>query len=669
MFQQGGRNICGICGTTSARDSRAVDAMNARMVYRGPDDAGIFVEPGGGIALGVRRLSVIDPTHGHQPLANEDETVWAVLNGEIYNFPLLRERLQAAGHRFASRVDTEVLVHLYEDRGPDLVHELEGMYAFAIWDSRGRQLLLARDRFGEKPLFYTDRSGTLIFASELTALLAAVEAPHELDPRVLDEYFTYGYVPGGRCLIRGITQLEPGHLLLWDADKRTSEVRPYWRPPSFQPGPQRPLDDLVEEAAALLDQSVASRLIADVPVGVFLSGGLDSTLVAALAAQHIGGCLKTFTVDYDVGSVGERGGARVAAAAIGADHHELILTADAVRASVPAMLAELDQPLADPAFIALRALAEFARREVTVAVGGEGADELFGGYPRYRWLARAASLPGWVPRRLPALAAARVGRVSGLERLARFSDILAPGSIFDRHVGWVTSHRQNLRERLYGPRLREVLERRELLAPHPDVDFHNGDVLGSLMRLDQVDWLPDDVLAKADRATMRASLEMRTPYLSRDLAEFAATVPPSVHVQGGGKLLLRQVLRKAMPAFRLQPAKIAFRTPCAAWLRGPLAPALKAQLSESALYRDGWFDRRAVSSLVGSHCAGHTDMSHALWPIFVLACWYDANMPVPMDEFPDLSPASDSAHADVKLDVSSKRGSAHLRASQRRIGN
>jgi asparagine synthase (glutamine-hydrolysing) len=626
MFQQGGRNICGICGTTSARDSRAVDAMNARMVYRGPDDAGIFVEPGGGIALGVRRLSVIDPTHGHQPLANEDETVWAVLNGEIYNFPLLRERLQAAGHRFASRVDTEVLVHLYEDRGSDLVHALEGMFAFAIWDSERRQLLLGRDRFGEKPLFYTERTDTLTFASELTALLAGIGDAPELDPRMLDSYFTYGYVPGGGCIIGGVKQLEPGHLLVWNADRKSSDILQYWRPPVFRPGPRRSLEELVAEAGELLDQSVASRLLADVPLGVFLSGGLDSTLVAALAAQHMASRLKTFTVDYDVGSVGERAAASAAARAIGADHHELVLTTTIVRATVPTMLAELDQPLADPAYIPLRALAEFARREVTVAVGGEGADELFGGYPRYRWLARGASLPGWVPRRLLALAATSVGQVPGLERLARFGDVLAPGGTFDRHVGWVTSQRQDLRERLYGPRLREVLERRKLLEPPPEIDLENGDVVGALMRLDQLDWLPNDVLAKADRASMRASLEMRTPFLSRELAEFAATVPPSVHVQGGGKLLLREVLRRTMPAFQLQSRKIAFRAPYAKWLCGPLAPALKQHLSESMLYRDGWFEREAVASWVSSHCAGHADMSHALWPVFVLACWYDANM-------------------------------------------
>ena len=618
--------MCGICGTTMTRDGGVLDAMNARMVHRGPDDEGTFVEPGGGVGLGARRLSVIDPAHGHQPLASEDETVWAVLNGEIYNFQSLRERLVAAGHRFATHVDTEVLVHLYEERGVDVVHELEGMYAFAVWDARRRQLLLCRDRFGEKPLFYTERGGTLTFASELTALLAGIDGASDIDPRALDEYFTYGYVPGDLCLMRGIKQLRPGHLLLWDADRRSSHIRPYWRPPFFEHGPRRPLDDLVDETAELLDLSVESRLIADVPLGVFLSGGVDSTLVAALAARHKPGHLKTFTVDYDVGSVGERAAARAAAAAIGADHHELILSTATVRSSVPTMLGELDQPLADPAFVALRALAEFARHEVTVAVGGEGADELFGGYPRYRWLARGARLPGWIPHRLPALAAQGIGHISRLERLGRLADVLAPVSTFERQLGWVTSKRRNLREQLYGPRLREVLEDGRPLEPPYDIDLNDGDLIGSLMQLDQLHWLPDDVLAKADRATMGASLEMRTPFLSRDLAEFAATVPPDVHVQGGGKLLLRHVLRRTIPAFQLKDAKIAFRTPCAEWLRGPLAPAVRAQVNESALYSGGWFKRETVAAWADSHCAGRTDMSHALWPVFVLGCWFDANV-------------------------------------------
>jgi asparagine synthase (glutamine-hydrolysing) len=601
--------------------------MNARMIHRGPDEVGVFIEAGGGVGLGARRLRVIDPAGGHQPLANEDETVWAVLNGEIYNFPQLRERLLAEGHRFATRSDTEVLVHLYEERGIDLVHELEGMYAFAIWDARHRRLLLVRDRFGEKPLFYSERDGGLMFASELTALRAGLGARPDLDPAALDAYFTYGYVPGDRCVVNGVKQLRAGHLLVWDAERNTTELGLYWLPPSHENGAQRPLGELVAETAELLERSVVSRLVADVPLGVFLSGGVDSTLVAALAARHKTR-LKTFTVDYDVGSVGERAAARQAAAALGTDHHELILTTAAVRSSVPAILGRLDQPLADPAFVPLWALAHFARQNVTVAVGGEGADELFGGYPRYRWLARGATLPPWVPRRLPVAAVRKVARASGRTRLARLGDVLDARPVFDRHIDWVTSGRRSLREQGYGPRLREVLERREPFEPPFEVDFEQDDVLGSLMRLDQLRWLPDDVLAKADRATMHASLELRTPYLSKELAEFAATVPPAVHVQGGGKLLLRRVLRQTLPGFR-QVSKVAFRTPCADWLRGPLMPSVEAQLQDSPLYTDGWLARDGVASWVRIHAPGERDMSHALWPVFVLGCWYEANIAPP----------------------------------------
>jgi asparagine synthase (glutamine-hydrolysing) len=519
-----------------------------------------------------------------------------------------------------------VLVHLYERYGVDLVHELEGMYAFAIWDGRRRRLLLVRDRFGEKPLFYTERDGTLVFASELTSLLAGIRDIPTIDTAALDAYFTYGYVSADRSVLAGVKQLRAGHLLVWDADRQRSNIRRYWRPPGHGDGRNRPLSELVSETAELLDRSVKSRLISDVPLGVFLSGGVDSTLVAVLAARHTAGRLKTFTVDYDVGSVGERAGARAAATAIGSDHHELVLTTNTVRDLVPGLLGQLDQPLADPAFVPLWALSDFARSHVTVAVGGEGADELFGGYPRYRWLARGAALPRWMPRRLAAATAGSIGRASGRRQLSRLGDVLAPSPLLERHVDWVTAKRRRLRARLYGPRLREVLRDAPVEAP-AGVEFSEDDVVGSLMRLDQLQWLPDDVLAKADRATMRASLEFRTPFLARELVEFAATVPPEVHVKEGGKLLLRRVLRRIAPDVRCG-RKVAFRTPMAEWLRGPLASALTGQLSESRLYSDGWLERETVASWIRTHSAGHSDMSQALWPIFVLGCWYAENLPV-----------------------------------------
>jgi asparagine synthase (glutamine-hydrolysing) len=610
--------ICGICGTAPGGDLATLEAMSGAMVHRGPDDAGVFLAPGA-VGLAARRLSVIDPEHGHQPLANEDETIWAVLNGEIYNFPLLRRRLLSAGHSFATNSDTEVLAHLYEERSVELVHDLEGMYAFAIWDSRNRRLLLVRDRFGEKPLFYTERQGVLTFASEVTALLAGIKGRKELDARAVDAYFTYGYVPGDTCIVTGIRQLEPGHLLLWDAERRAPQIRPYWTPTPFRAAERRPIEDLVDQTEELLERAVRSRLIADVPLGVFLSGGVDSALVAAFATRHAVGTLKTFTVDYDVGAVGERVAARKAATAIGADHQELTLGNSQVQESAPRYLGELDQPLADPAFIALRALSEFARREVTVAVGGEGADELFGGYPRYRWIARAASLPAWIPRQTTGAAFREFGRVSGYKPASRLAQVLSHRSTLERHVDWVTSNRRDLRGNLYGTRMRQLLATSGDLETPCGVNLESGDVLGSLMRLDQLRWLPDDVLAKADRASMRASLELRTPFLSADLANFAASVPPGIHVREGGKLLLRHVLRRTLPT--LPPTrKIAFRTPCAEWLRGPLRSTLQGQLDDNSLYLDGWFEPKTVASWIRTHNAGRADMTHALWPVFALGC-------------------------------------------------
>lgn len=596
--------------------------MNERMVHRGPDDEGLHIDAEAGISMAARRLSIIDVAGGHQPVSNEDGSVWAVLNGEIYNHPELFDQLAARGHRFRSRTDTELLVHLYEEFGDDLVHALEGMFAFVVWDARRRRMLVARDRFGEKPLFYAYRNGHLALASELTALRAGLDFEPSVDGDAVDAFFVFGYVPGPQTIVREVCQLAPGHLMNWECDGGRFQIRRYWRPPVFG---SHSVDhmDAIAETETLLERSLRGRMLSDVPLGIFLSGGLDSTLIAALAARLSRPPVKTFTVGYDIGRVSEAHAARQVARLIGSDHHEVIINARDLAESIPHVLGRLDHPIADQALVALHTVAAVARREITVAIGGEGADELFGGYPRYRWLARAESLGAILPSRV-AVGASQVLERVGTPATSRLGDIVAPRLTISRHVDWVTGNRRRIREDVYGPTLRErgAHQRR----PEDEmVDWvpRGSSVSSAFMTLDQAKWLPDNVLQKADRASMLSSLEMRTPFLHRELAELAASIPLSTHMRDGGKYVLRQVLARVgvpLPSRR----KRAFRVPVADWLRGPLFTLLSEQLGSSATYSEGWFDRDKVRALAREHHEGGADNSATLWPILTFSCWLDA---------------------------------------------
>jgi asparagine synthase (glutamine-hydrolysing) len=615
--------VCGICGSAAPRPDLAVAAMNAAMVHRGPDDDGAHSSETLGVAIGARRLSIIDVLGGHQPISNEDGTVWAVLNGEIYNHPTLQVMLRRRGHSLRSGTDTEVLVHLYEEYGDSLVHALEGMFAFAVLDEREGRLLVGRDRFGEKPLFYTEHGG-LTFASELDALLAGAGLSLELDPIALDEYFVLGYVSTPRSIARHVKQLPAGHVMTWTTTDRRLHVKSYWAPPTPDAWPSNENEaDLVEETLRLLEASVRGRMLADVPLGVLLSGGLDSTLLAAIAARVSDERVKTFTIGYDTGTDNEFDGARTTAAALGTDHRELLLTSDALATRVPHLLAAIDQPVADPALVALNAVAEFARQDVTVAVGGEGADELFGGYPRYVWLSRARLLDGRVPPAARRAGARALGRF-GHGRTRRLGDVVAPLSATHRHLEWVTGGRQSARLGLYGPTIADEIDHDAVAcairaATDPSA---NASLAAAFMRMDQRSWLQDDVLPKADRAGMLVSLELRTPYLHRELAEFAATVPPELHLAGGGKRLLRQAIKQVAPELPRR-RKRAFGVPMAEWLRGPLRPMLEEHLRSSHVYSEGLFDREQVHRLAGLHWSGASDQSAVLWPVLTLGMWLD----------------------------------------------
>ena len=499
------------------------------------------------------------------------------------------------------------------------------MFALALWDQTRGRLLLARDRFGEKPMFLHERAGELTFASELTALLEATPHLRELDPAAIDAFFVFAYVPGPGTIVRGVRQLPPGHLLSWERGRAMRERR-WWSPGARRLGSRERIEPLVAEAQRLFDQSVRTRMIADVPVGVFLSGGIDSTLVALAAARESSQRLQTFTIGYDVGDVNETAQARRTAGYLDSEHHELTLTQAEVAERTPALLAGMDQPLGDRALVPLSALSEFARPRVTVALGGEGADELFGGYPRYRWLERAARLEATLPA--PAMrslegALARMGRFGRGERVAaRFNG----SPVLERNLDWVTAERRRRRTALYGPRLAEVGAGHVL----EDLAAHAGELNGEgtvrwLMHLDQVHYLPDDVLVKTDRAGMRASLEIRTVFLNRELAELAASVDPAVHLGGGGKALVRAMLPEGImsPQRFGRYRKTAFRVPAAEWLRGPLEPVVRHQIEHGVIYQEGYFDRAAAGALVSEHLARTADHSDQLWPLLALGLWAD----------------------------------------------
>jgi asparagine synthase (glutamine-hydrolysing) len=600
--------------------------MCATLRHRGPDDEGVHSDTHAGVSIGARRLAVMDIDGGHQPLCNEDGSVWAAFNGEIYNHRKLRDDLRRRGHRFVTNGDTEVLVHLYEEFGEAMVHALEGMFTFAVWDERRRRLLLARDRFGEKPLFLHERDGELLFASELTSLLEVRPHLRELDADAIDAFFVFAYVPGPGTIVPGVRQLPPGNLLSWEQQDRRVQQRAWFVAPEQAVERHESFASVAAEAKLLFEESVRTRLVADVPVGVFLSGGVDSTLVASVAAQQSSRRLKTFTVGYDTGAVNETERARTVAARLGSDHHEVTLTQADVAERAPLVLARLDQPLGDRATLPLHALSEFARPRVTVALGGEGADELFGGYPRYRWLERArrvqAAMPGPAVRPYGAL----LRRAGRLPRAARAATRLAPTPVLERNIDWVTSERRHRRAALYGPRLAALDGARVLrdLAAHAG-ELNGGPAARWLMHLDQRHYLPDDVLVKTDRASMLVSLELRSVFLHAGLAELAGSLDTSLHLGGAGKALVHAMLPEGiLPASRGgRYRKKAFRVPAAEWLRGPLAPAMRGQLERGVLYEEGYFDRRAVGELVREHATSACDHSDELWPLLSLGLWAD----------------------------------------------
>ena len=629
--------MCGIAGILYADAARPIDRddlkrMADAIAHRGPDAEGFWCAPGVGLAH--RRLSIIDLAAGDQPIGNEDGSIQVVFNGEIYNYRELRDELQARGHRFRTNSDTEVLVHLYEERGEDLVERLRGMFAFALWDSRRRRLVLARDRVGIKPLYVYRDGEKLLFGSELKAILAYPGVPREVSAEALEDYLALGFVPGGKAVFRGMEKLPPAHVLVVKPDLLDSRVRRYWQL-RFEPDLRLSEAEWCEAIQAKVAETVERHLIADVPVGAFLSGGLDSSLVVSEAAECgadlSGAPLHTFSMGFRESEFSELPFAVQVAERYGTRHVEEVVTPDAV-ALVDELSYYYDEPFADSSALPTFLVSRLARRSVKVALSGDGGDEAFGGYSRYahdlwesdlrgrlpHWLRRAAFGPlarawpkaDWLPRPLRAKTL--------LSNLAVEADAA--------YANTITLCRMPLRRRLLAPDVAAQLNghRPEESVIRGFATAPAGDALAGMQAADLGLLLPDDFLTKVDRASMACGLEVRPPMVDHELLELAARVPSRLKVrQGETKWILKRSYDRRLPRDAVWRKKHGFEIPADAWLRGPLREMFESSVLAPGSRVADLIDQPAVARLYRSHLAKVGRHGGVLWAMLSLARWAD----------------------------------------------
>ena len=615
--------MCGICGDVAlhgAPDADGVRKAARAIAHRGPDAETFFVE--GPAALGHRRLSILDLATGDQPMTREGVTL--VFNGEAYDFATLREELRGRGHPFTTRSDTEVVLRAYLEWGENFAEHVQGMFALALWDARTHKLVLARDRLGKKPLYYFVQGGRCIFASELKALAAHGFVPRELDPDALVAYLACEYVPAPQSIYRAIRKLPAAHVGV--LDERGFRVRRYWDLPACSDVSPA---NAAEELLSLLDAAVAKRLVADVPLGVFLSGGVDSTAIAALAVRHKKP-LRTFSIGFTEESFDESPWAQLAADRLGTEHLSQKCSGAECLDLLPAAVSQLDEPFADPSFLPTLLLSRFTRKHVTVALAGDGGDELFAGYDPF--LAhRPAALFARVPRPLRSLLSSAVhllpssSRNMSLDfRLKQFlRGVDAQPSL--RHQSWIGSLLPAEIATLLRPELREratlSVAYREVLEDAARSGAQPGSV-DEALRFYLTRYLADDILVKADRASMAASLELRAPFLDTAVVEFAARLPWRLKMSPTRtKVLLKRALRGLVPEEILRRPKKGFGIPVAAWIRGPLRPLFEEALSEKALRDGGIFEPAAARALLQTHLENRADLRKPLWTLLMFQLW------------------------------------------------
>lgn len=634
--------MCGIAGKLIGAggakvDPQLVSRMTAALRHRGPDAEGVWTAAG--IGLGSRRLAVIDLSEqGRQPMSNEDGAIRLVFNGEIYNFRELRHELETRGHRFRSNSDTEVIVHLYEEEGPECVRRLDGMFAFALWDARTRALMLARDRLGQKPLFYWQRGDTLVFASEPKALFQDSTVPAEVDTEAIHHYLTYGYVPAPWSAFKHIRKLAPAHyMVVSDGKVRSSR---YWML-GYEPKRQESVESLEAELDELLGRAVARRLVADVPLGALLSGGIDSSAVVALMRRSVTGDIKTFAIGFEQPEYNELRYARTVAAAFETQHHELVVRPAAATELLPRLVYHYNEPFADSSALPTWCLTEMAGRSVTVALSGDGGDEAFLGYDRYAGAVVAgrldrlplglrrkiASAVRWLPD-APAKAA-----ITRLRRFAGGLDLEPP----QRYGRWVSMSLAEHKQQLYTEEFARAwggLDSLGLLEER----WRASDAATAVERLVDADvgmYLPDDLLVKMDIASMANSLEVRSPLLDHHVVEFAASLPVSLKLRRGTpKYLLRRLMKPHLPSEILTRRKMGFGAPIDHWLRGDLRELTHDLLLGRTSTDRGYFNPATVRRYLEEHASGRAQHHMRIWGLLVLELWHQ----IFIDHRPGLDP-------------------------------
>jgi len=621
--------MCGICGKF-AFDSQAmvspslVKAMADSIRHRGPDDEGYYVA--GQIGLGFRRLSIIDLKSGHQPLANEDDSIWIVFNGEIYNYQELRAFLLEKGHTFKTRTDTEVIVHLYEEFGPACLEKLRGMFSFAIWDQNAKTLFLARDRVGIKPLYYHLTGTALVFASEIKAILADPSVDREVAPEFIDRFLTFQYMPGEETLLKGIQKLAPGHYLLVKDGQPV--IRQYWDLQFAESAQDKSVEQAEAELLKLLSETVGQHMIADVPVGILLSGGVDSTGVLSLAADNTDKKIATFTVGFSGEHFAdERPYARLAAKRYGTQHYEMTISAGDFAAFMPKYVWHMEEPVCEPPAIALYYVSKLARDHVTVLLSGEGGDEAFAGYSNYRnlvWLER-------IKRGGPLLNSALAGGMSlgnslfGMSRLTKYVPLMQ-----DRFPDYYYSRTSNPHRTtgnglggVYSADFRGAIDRDLSIEPMRALQsrVRGLNTLDAMLYIDTKTWLPDDLLIKADKMTMANSIELRVPLLDHKVLEFAASLPSRLKLNGlKTKFILKKALSSRIPKEIRDRKKTGFPVPYESWLRTDLKDLVWDVLTDSRTTNRGYFSKTAVEGLLRANSNG-SDYSKAIFSLVSLELW------------------------------------------------